>query len=140
MHMTLSVWTYGVTHEAAKDIAAAIRGNDGTSEQTAVFGSLSLDQDFDVTHVGCVVAQLNAEGAQPSELLDRLAQRQSPLVVIYLCEGPTTKTIVDAMRRGAFDVIEWPAERDRLAFAIKHAVDASIAMERRLIEVRKVRQ
>jgi len=110
MHMARGVWTYGLTHEMVAAATAAFKRTGRSSERTSVVKPLSLARDFDATQVGCVVALLNAEAADPTELLTDLTTRQSPLFVVYLIEQPATKVIVEAMRKGAVDVIEYRSD------------------------------
>lgn len=89
---------------------------------------------------GCVVARLDLESSDPTELLDRLAAQRSSLTVVYLVERPLTRSIVSLMRRGAIDVLDWPLERERLSASLKQALVASIDRQQRLREIRRVEQ
>ncbi|MCE9606956.1 MAG: LuxR C-terminal-related transcriptional regulator [Planctomycetia bacterium] len=133
MQSLLICRTHGLDRATAAEVVA-VAEKAGVSH----FGS-SLDSsaeffgpDFDPLQAGCVVARLDADAKQPSELLDRLTEQHSPLTVVYLLEKPVTKTIVDAVRKGADDVLDWPSERERLAASIEHALAASVDKQRRL--------
>ena len=78
---------------------------------------------------------LLAEGeASPYEVLEKLNERHSALTVVYLIERPATKLIVEAMRKGAFDVLEWPLEKDLLTASVEQALTTSVEKQRRLAE------
>lgn len=136
MHIARSVLTYGLTEEMA---AAVVESREGAPHQDYIVKPLSFGRDFDAANVGVVVALLAADSLDPTELLKDPVIRQSPLAVIYLVERPTTTAIVEAMRRGAFDVVEWPAERSRLGSAIELGLAKSAERKRRLVEVETAR-
>jgi len=136
MHIARSVLTYGLTEEMA---AAVVESREAAPHQDYIVKPLTFGRDSDAANVGVVVALLAADSLDPTELLKDPVIRQSPLAVIYLVERPTTTAIVAAMRRGAFDVVEWPAERSRLGSAIELGLATSVERKRRLVEVETAR-
>lgn len=134
------VRTYGVTDAMAADVAVATEEVRVPGGHLAEFVGDSSGPDFDPLQAGCVVARLDLESSDPTELLDRLAAQRSSLTVVYLVERPLTRSIVSLMRRGAIDVLDWPLERERLSASLKQALVASIDRQQRLREIRRVEQ
>ena len=124
-----------MSHEVA-DIAGKVGIAAGNSAELN-FHSTDADPfgpDFDPMQAGCVVARLDADAPDPGEVLDRLNERHSALSVVFLVDKPVAKAIVDVMRKGAFDVLEWPLEQGRLRESIEQSLTASVEKQRRLTE------
>lgn len=134
MQSLLTCRTHGLTDATTAEVAAiaakvGIAEGDSAHLKAEIFGS-----DFDPMQGGVVVARLE-EGAQnPYEVLEKLNEKHSAQTVVYLVERPATKLIVDAMRKGAFDVLEWPLEKDRLTASLEQALTTSVEKQRRLAE------
>jgi two-component system response regulator FixJ len=134
MQNTRSFRIFDLDPEMTAAVADAAARFEKFDRKTAAIRSLASDLMPD--QPGCVVARLDAEGERCGELLKRIAELQSPLTVVFLADRPTTKAIVEVMRRGTFDVLEWPAERELLAAAMEQGLEESQARQRRLDEVR----
>jgi len=104
----------------------------GAPRAAEIFGA-----GLDPLAAGCVVARLEIDSPQPGALLERIAERRSALTVVYLLEGPATKSVVDVMRSGAFDVLDWPADRQRLGVSLEAALTASLEKQSRLREAQQ---
>lgn len=134
MQSLLIYRTLGLNEAMAAHVAA-IAGKVGMAGGNSTdLGANGLGTDFDPMQAGCVVARLDADSSEPGELLDRLSEKQSALTVVYLLEKAVTKATVDVMRKGAFDVLEWPLEKDRLSASLEQALATSIDKQRRLSE------
>lgn len=134
MQSLLVCRTHGLDEATTVEVAA-VAGKVGIADGSS--GHLQAEivgSDFDPMQGGCVVARLDASAARPTEILELLAEKQSALAVVYLVDKPVTKSIVEAMRKGAFDVLEWPLEKDRLAASLEQALTMSVEKQRRLTE------
>lgn len=60
--------------------------------------------------------------------------------VVYLVESPKLKAIVDVMRCGACDVLDWPAERDLLGRSVEQSLERSSKKHLALVEARVARE
>lgn len=138
MAMARSVWIYELNAAMTADVIAVVLRLGGAKNGPVHVAPLNFGPGFDTTQCGCVISALM--GATSAELPNRLAQLYSPLAVVYLAEQPTTKTIVDVIRSGAFDVLDWPGELDRLGVVIQRALKASVDNKRCLEDVRSTRQ
>jgi two-component system response regulator DctR len=134
MQSLLTCRTYGLTDEMTAEVAVAaakvgVADGDYAHLRAEIFGS-----DFDPMQGGCVVARLDDGAANPFEVLEKLNEQRSALTVVFVVERPVTKLTVEAMRKGAFDVLEWPGEKDRLTGSIEQALTTSVEKQRRLAE------
>jgi len=134
MQSLLICRTLGLAAEmAAKtaEVAAKLGITDGhsVSQVSDLFGP-----DLDPMQAGCLVTRLDADSPHPAEVLDQLTEYNSALTVVFLTEKPVTKSIVEVMRKGAFDVLEWPLESDRLQDSIEQSLTASVEKQRKLTE------
>lgn len=114
---------------AAAAARVGIADGDNAHLRAEIFGA-----NFDPMQGGCVVARLSDRGENPFEVIEKLNEHHSALTVVFLVERPVTKLTVEAMRKGAFDVLEWPAEKDRLTSTIEQALTTSVEKQRRLAE------
>jgi DNA-binding NtrC family response regulator len=59
------------------------------------------------------------------ELLDELAERRDPTPVIILTAHGTVERAVEALRKGAYDFLEKPPDRERLLHAVARALESA---------------
>lgn len=91
----------------------------------------------DLASAGVVVAPLPEQAEAARVLLERLSRRHAPTTVVFLAERLDLRTIVEALRAGAEEVLQWPAETDRLDATIARAVEASKVKLQRVVECRQ---
>lgn len=72
--------------------------------------------------VGCILLDVNMPGCTGPELQDILNGRQLTLPIIFLTGKSTISTGVRAMKNGAFDFLEKPADESVLLPAVESAV------------------
>jgi two-component system nitrogen regulation response regulator NtrX len=72
-------------------------------------------------------------------LTEIVAQEGAPPVVMITSEGETT-SVVEAIKRGAFDYIVKPPDRDRLVTTVRNAVDKSLRERERIQLLEKARK
>jgi DNA-binding NtrC family response regulator len=72
-----------------------------------------------------VCLDLSLPGLSGLETLDRLRTRHAALPVIILTAERTIDTVVDAMRRGAYDYVPKPLDETKLVTTVKNAAERS---------------
>lgn len=107
---------------------------------TVITSNVALIDDDRLSQPGCVVAVLAGNGAEAIKLSRSLADRMSPLKVVLLGLQPPINDVIKAMRGGAFDILSWPSEADRLASTLDAACRASIQERIELDRCRQARE
>jgi FixJ family two-component response regulator len=90
--------------------------------------------------VGCILLDVSMPRMSGPELHDQLRARGSRLPVIYLTGHGTVSIGVNAMRHGAFDFIEKPADAEALLRVVNDAVaqrEQASAQESELEDIRR---
>jgi FixJ family two-component response regulator len=91
--------------------------------QAVCFASADEFLAFDASSaVGCILLDVNMPGCTGPQLHDILLSRQLTLPVIFLTGKSTISTGVRAMKNGAFDFLEKPADEAVLLPAVEAAV------------------
>ncbi len=81
---------------------------------------LEADPNFDA-----VLSDVKMPGIDGLELLPKIRQALPSLPVIMISGHGTLETAIEATRRGAFDFLEKPLDRDRLLLTIRNATAKS---------------
>lgn len=76
---------------------------------------------------GCVILDMRMPGLSGQQLHQLLRQHQSPLAVIYLTGHGDVPLAVDALKQGAVDFFQKPADGAMLAQAVTKAMQCSQA-------------
>jgi two-component system, NtrC family, response regulator PilR len=105
-----------------RDILSAILGKEGYRVLTVPGGREALDAlehaEFDL-----LLTDLKMQGMNGMELMERvLADNPSQCVVMMTAHG-TIDSAVEAMKKGAFDYLEKPLERDDLILTLQRAFE-----------------
>jgi FixJ family two-component response regulator len=85
----------------------------------------SFFADPDSRLAGCLLADAGSAGAGGAELLRQLARRHWRVPVLLCVAHAELRTAVDAMHRGAFYVLQMPAQHEELAALVARALDRS---------------
>ncbi|MBP6595921.1 MAG: response regulator transcription factor [Arenimonas sp.] len=102
--------------------------------QAACFASADDFLEYDASSaVGCILLDVNMPGCTGPELQEILRSRKLTLPVIFLTGKGTISTGVRAMKKGAFDFLEKPADEDVLLPAIESAVAVHRSCRRQAI-------
>jgi len=89
----------------------------------------------DLQRVGVVLVDLAMPGTSGEDLIDRLAERHSPLAPIVISGVADIKTTVRVMQRGAVTVLEKPFSQNELLAALEAALARSQSQETHRAEV-----
>lgn len=84
----------------------------------------------DIARAGCVLARVE----EPSSVLKTLDSAGSPLTTIVVLDRADTRRCVSAMRLGAADILELPADMVLLPSAVENAFALSLERHHRLSE------
>src|SRR5213075_995841 len=104
-----------------RDILQEILTSAGYDVTSAASGEAALkfarDRSFDLA-----LTDLKMTGMNGIELLQQLLAHDSSIIVILLTAHGTIDSAKDALRRGAFDYLQKPFDRERLLQTIKRAL------------------
>lgn len=78
----------------------------------------ALHSPFDV-----VLLDMGLPGIDGLTILDRLAREHAEIAVVMMTAATGVDSIVDAMRRGAFDYLTKPLDLQRLAIVVRNAAE-----------------
>ncbi len=87
--------------------------------------------------VDLILLDINLPGKDGLTLLPELKEMRSDVEVIIISGHGTVENAITATRRGAFDFIEKPPDKDKLLVSIKNALKKS-ALERENLRLRQV--
>ena len=79
---------------------------------------------FDGEHPGCLVLDVHLPRMSGLDLQERLKQRGATLPVIVMSGRTNTSTIVRAMKAGAMDFVEKPADNELMLDLIQRAIES----------------
>ena len=108
------------------NLRAVLRGlleRDGYSVEEAENGRAALEK-LRARSYAALITDLRMPELDGSALLDEVRREQPELPVIVLTAHGSIATAVDAMRRGAFDFLTKPFDKDELAQVVERAVTA----------------
>jgi DNA-binding NtrC family response regulator len=116
-----------------RDILKVILDSEGYDATTAGNGRQALralrEQPFDV-----VLTDLKMPDMSGIELLSELLQSQPGLCVILMTAHGTIDSAVDAMRKGAFDYLTKPLEREQILLVLRRAMERTrLVRENRML-------
>jgi DNA-binding NtrC family response regulator len=102
-----------------------VHARDG-EEALATLGSSEVD---------AVLLDIKMPGRDGLEILEEVKRRRPELPVIMISGHGTISTAVDATKKGAFDFIEKPLDRDRILVTLRNAVQ-TVDLSRENVELR----
>jgi two-component system nitrogen regulation response regulator NtrX len=87
--------------------------------------------------VDAVLLDIKMPGRDGMEILEEMRRRRPELPVVMISGHGTISTAVEATKKGAFDFIEKPLDRDRILLTLRNAVrDADLVRENRTLRDR----
>lgn len=108
--------------KAQRDILETILGRDGYRTALAGSGQDALvklkDDEFDL-----ILTDLKMQGMSGMELLEKVLQDNPQQCVIIMTAHGTIDSAVEATRKGAFNYLEKPLDREHLLFTLKRACE-----------------
>lgn len=107
--------------KAQREILEMILTTEGYAVTTASSGEAAL-KFVREHHFDLVLTDLKMTGMDGIELLGKLLGLESSIIVILLTAHGSVETTKEAMRRGAFDYLEKPYDRDQLLATIRRAL------------------
>lgn len=116
-----------------RDIMKTILDNEGYETYTAASGEEAL-RVVRKYSPDVVLTDLKMEGMDGIELIEHISQMTAdfkPTMIIMTAHG-TISSAVDAMRKGAYDYLAKPLEKDNLVFTIRKAVEHSELLKENL--------
>src|SRR5438477_7412219 len=115
-----------------RDILQEILGSAGYNVTAAASGEAALkfakERSFDLA-----LTDLKMTGMDGIELLQQLLAFDSSIIVILLTAHGSIDSAKEALRRGAFDYLEKPFERDALLETIRRALSRLDALDQEII-------
>jgi len=119
--------------EAMRDSCRQTLSRDGNKVETAQDGSKGLalleKKSFDV-----VILDLKMPGLSGMEVLKKIKEDDSDVMVIVITGYATVESAVEAMKRGAYDFIPKPFTPDSLRLIVRRALDRrELALENVLL-------
>jgi DNA-binding NtrC family response regulator len=117
---------------AQREILEMILSSEGYDVTTASSGEAALklakEKRFDL-----VLTDLKMSGMDGIELLQRLLTFDSSIIVILLTAHGSIESAKEALRRGAYDYLEKPYDRDQLLEVIRRALSRLDALDTEIV-------
>ena len=118
--------------KSQREILEMILSGEGYDVTTAASGEAALkfakDRRFDLA-----LTDLKMTGMDGIELLQHLLAQDSSIIVILLTAHGSIESAKDALRRGAFDYLQKPYDRDTLLETIRRALKKLDALDAEII-------
>jgi DNA-binding NtrC family response regulator len=105
-----------------REITQAILQRAGYTAATVGSGRGALDL-FRQSEFDLILTDLKMQGMSGMELLERLLAEQPGQCIIIMTAHGTVDSAVDVMKKGAFDYLEKPLERDSLLLTVSRAFE-----------------
>jgi DNA-binding NtrC family response regulator len=116
-----------------RDILRAILGAEGYAVATAPAGAEALKQARE-RHFDLVLTDLRMPGPDGLALVERLTREDPPTLVILMTAYGSLDSAEQAVKRGAFDYLTKPLERDELLLTVSRAMERiRLIQENRLL-------
>ena len=74
-------------------------------------------------HFNIIVKSFNTKLSDGLSLMDELRALSPDTQFIFLSEGGSIRTAMDAIHHGAFDYLSWPAENEQILRSVHQALD-----------------
>jgi two-component system, NtrC family, response regulator PilR len=103
-----------------REILSAILGKEGY-RVLAVPGGREAVQALEQAEFDLILSDLKMQGMSGMELMERALQMNPSQCVVIMTAHGTIDSAVEAMKKGAFDYLEKPLERDNLILTLQRA-------------------
>ena len=124
-----------------RDILSAILGKEGY-RVLAVPGGREALQELQSAEFDLLLTDLKMQGMSGMELMERVLSESPKQCVVMMTAHGTVDSAVEAMKKGAFDYLEKPLERDDLILTLQRAFEHIMllrenrVLHRKLAEIR----
>jgi two-component system, NtrC family, response regulator PilR len=124
-----------------RDILSAILSKEGY-RILAVPGAREALQELDGGDFDLLLTDLKMQGMSGMELMERVLSQSPQQCVVMMTAHGTVDSAVEAMKKGAFDYLEKPLERDDLILTLQRAFEHLMlrkenrVLHRKLAEIR----
>jgi two-component system, NtrC family, response regulator PilR len=105
-----------------RDILTAILGKEGY-RVLAVPGAREALEELEKAEYDLLLTDLKMQGMSGMELMERVLSENSSQCVVMMTAHGTIDSAVEAMKKGAFDYLEKPLERDDLILTLQRAFE-----------------
>jgi two-component system, NtrC family, response regulator PilR len=105
-----------------RDILSAILTKEGY-RVLAVPGAREALEELDKAEYDLILTDLKMQGMSGMELMERVLEENSSQCVVMMTAHGTIDSAVEAMKKGAFDYLEKPLERDDLILTLQRAFE-----------------
>jgi len=119
-----------------REILSTILGKEGY-RVTPVPGAAEALERLEAEEYDIILTDLKMHGISGMELLERILDRDQKQCVIMMTAHGTVDSAVEAMKKGAFDYLEKPLDRDTLLLTLERAFERlALLRENRLLQKR----
>src|ERR671939_586387 len=118
--------------KSQREILEMILSGEGYDVTTAASGEAALKFAKDKRH-DLVLTDLKMTGMDGIELLQHLLAQDSSIIVILLTAHGSIESAKEALRRGAFDYLQKPYDRDTLLETIRRALKRLDALDAEIV-------
>jgi two-component system, NtrC family, response regulator PilR len=116
-----------------RDILSAILTKEGY-RILAVPGAREARQELEQAEFDLLLTDLKMQGMSGMELMERVLEQSPKQCVVMMTAHGTVDSAVEAMKKGAFDYLEKPLERDDLILTLQRAFEhISLLKENRVL-------
>jgi DNA-binding NtrC family response regulator len=104
-----------------RDILKTILDDDGHETHSAASGEEALDTTKKF-HPDVILTDLRMEGMDGVELMEHAKAENPALTFIVMTAHGSVGSAVEAMKKGAFDYLQKPLEKDKLLITVRRAI------------------
>jgi two-component system, NtrC family, nitrogen regulation response regulator NtrX len=108
-----------------REAVRAILKYEGMATVEASDGKAAVKAVGDDPEIGCVLCDVKMPGMDGVECLEKIKALRPELPVVMISGHGTIETAVEAAKKGAFDFLEKPPDRDRLLLVLRNATGAT---------------
>ncbi|EHP85436.1 putative two component, sigma54 specific, transcriptional regulator, Fis family [Geobacter metallireducens RCH3] len=121
---------------AQREIIQTILEGEGYRVAAAPGGREALEQ-LETSEFDVILTDLKMQGMSGMELLERVLEADPLQCAIMMTAHGTVDSAVEAMKKGAFDYLEKPLERDNLLLTLRRAFErVNLLRENRVLQKR----
>jgi len=118
--------------ERQREIYRDILAGEGYGAETAPSGEVALNL-LNQSRFDLVITDLNLTGMTGLELLSRIVDEDPTVAVILITGYPSIKSAVEATRKGVYQYLEKPVDRDKLLEVVAEVFDRQSTLKRTIL-------